>query len=79
MAAARRRPPDKNACRMEDDVDGERPEDGAARKVPLVAPSDARQRMSFPWPWGLVAIGVMALAWIGIYLMWNGMVFLFSL
>lgn len=64
---------------MEDDVDGERPEDGAARKVPLAAPSDARQRTPFPWPWGLVAVGIMALAWIGIYLLWNGVVFVFSL
>lgn len=60
-------------------MDGDRPEDGAARKVPLAAPSDTGQRAAFPWPWGLVAIGVMALAWVGIYLMWNGVVFLFSL
>lgn len=60
-------------------MDGDRPEDGAARKVPLAAPSDAGQRAAFPWPWGLVAIGVMALAWVGIYLVWNGVVFLFSL
>ena len=60
-------------------MDGDRPEDGAARKVPLAAPSDTGQRAAFPWPWGLVAIGVMALAWVGIYLMWNGAVFLFSL
>lgn len=60
-------------------MDGDRPEDGAARKVPLAAPSDAGQRAPFAWPWGLVAIGVMALAWVGIYLMWNGVVFLFSL
>lgn len=60
-------------------VDGERPEDGAARKVPLAGPSDAGQRAPFPWPWGLVAVGIMALAWVGVYLMWNGIVFLFSL
>lgn len=60
-------------------VDGDRPEDGTARKVPVVAPSEAGQRAPFPWPWGLVAIGVMALAWVGVYLIWNGIVFLFSL
>jgi hypothetical protein len=47
--------------------------------VPLVVPSEAGQRAPFAWPWGLVAIGIMALAWVGIYLMWNGVVFLFSL
>ncbi|RYD89558.1 MAG: hypothetical protein EOP50_17355 [Sphingobacteriales bacterium] len=60
-------------------VDGDRPEDGAARKAPLAAPSEASPRAPFPWPWGMVAIGVMALAWVGIYLVWNGVMFLFSL
>lgn len=60
-------------------VDGDRPEDGATGKAPLAVPSEAGQRMPFPWPWGLVAIGVMALAWVGIYLLWNGVVFLFGL
>lgn len=60
-------------------MDGERPEDGATPKAPLAAPSETVQRATFPWPWGLVAIGVMALAWVGIYLIWNGLVFLFGL
>ena len=56
-------------------MDGDRPDEGAARKAPLIAPLE---RAPFPWPWGLVAVGFMALAWIGIYLVWNGVVFLFS-
>ena len=59
-------------------MDGDRQEDGRAGKVPLVAPPAAGERSPFAWPWGLVAIGVMALAWVGIYLMWNGIVFLFA-
>lgn len=60
-------------------MDGKRPDDGAAQKAPLAAPSDAGQRSTFAWPWGLVAIGVMALAWVGIYLVWNGIMLFFSL
>lgn len=60
-------------------MNGERPKDGAARKVPLADPSEAGQRAPFPWPWGLVAIGIMAFAWVGLYLLWQGVVFLFSL
>ena len=56
-------------------MDGDRPDEGAARKVPLVTPLE---RAPFPWPWGIVAVGFMALAWIGVYLVWNGVVFLFS-
>jgi hypothetical protein len=60
-------------------VNAKRPEDSAAHKAPLTAPTDREQRTPFPWPWGLVAIGVMALGWVGIYLVWNGVVFLFNL
>ena len=60
-------------------MDGDRPDEGAARKAPLVAPVNSSERTPFPWPWGLVAIGVMALAWVGIYLLWNGVVFVFGL
>lgn len=60
-------------------VSGEGPDKGGARKAPLTAPPSATQRAPFPWPWGLVAIGVMGLAWIGIYLIWNGVVFVLGL
>ncbi len=63
----------------EDFVEGKRPEDGPAHKAPLMAPPAADARPSFAWPWGLVAIGIMALAWIGLYLLWNGVVFVFGL
>lgn len=59
-------------------MNGKRPEDGTAHKTPIV-PSGTEERTPFPWPWGLVAVGVMALAWVGIYLVWNGVVFLFNL
>jgi hypothetical protein len=60
-------------------VSGEGPDKGGARKAPLTAPPSATRRAPFPWPWGLVAIGVMGLAWIGIYLIWNGVVFVLGL
>ena len=55
-----------------------RPEDGQTRDVPLTESASLRERAPFPWPWGVVAIGIMALAWVGIYLLWNGIVFLFN-
>ncbi|MCP8884409.1 hypothetical protein NIM87_12895 [Devosia sp. XJ19-1] len=55
------------------------PDDGQARKAPLTAPPAAGTRAPFPWPWGLVAIGFMALAWVGIYLLWNGIVLVLGL
>lgn len=55
-----------------------RPDDGQLRDAPVTAAQQARKRPEFSWPWGLVAIGFMALAWVGIYLLWNGVVFLFS-
>lgn len=64
---------------MEDFVDGKGPEDGQARKAPLAAPPAARTRAPIKWPWGLVAIGIMALAWVGLYLLWNGIVFVLGL
>jgi hypothetical protein len=66
-------------CRGGIIVSGEGPDKGGARKAPLTAPPSATQRAPFPWPWGLVAIGVMGLAWIGIYLIWNGVVFVLGL
>jgi hypothetical protein len=44
----------------------------------MTAVPQGRARTEFPWPWGLVAIGVMAIAWVGVYLMWNGIAFLFN-
>jgi hypothetical protein len=61
-------------------VDGKRPEKGSAPKAPLAVPPGATvERAPFAWPWGLVAIGVMAVAWVGLYLLWNGVVFVFGL
>lgn len=37
------------------------------------------ERATFNWPWGVVALTVLALAWVGVYLLWNGVVFLFQL
>lgn len=56
-------------------MDNNGPDDGTAHKAPLAA----RDRTPFPWPWGLVAVGIMALAWVGIYLVWNGIVFLLGI
>ncbi|WEK05810.1 MAG: hypothetical protein P0Y65_06015 [Candidatus Devosia phytovorans] len=56
-------------------MDNNTPDNGAARKVPLAA----GQRSPFSWPWGLVAIGVMALAWVGLYLVWNGITFVLGM
>lgn len=56
-------------------VDGDRQDDSPAGKVPLAAPPATGERTPFPWPWGLVALGVMALAWVGVYLIWNGILF----
>jgi hypothetical protein len=37
------------------------------------------ERTSVKWPWGVIALGVLVLAWVGAYLVWNGVVFLFQL
>ena len=55
-----------------------RSEDGQLQNAPLTTAPQVRKRTELSWPWGLVAIGVMALAWVGIYLLWNGMMFLFN-
>jgi hypothetical protein len=59
-------------------VDGDRPESSRSGKVPMTGVPPVEERSTFPWPWGLVAVGVMALAWVGIYLLWNGITFLFT-
>jgi hypothetical protein len=59
-------------------VEPKGPDEGRLGKAPMAAVPQGRERTAFPWPWGLVAIGVMALAWVGIYLVWNGVVFLFN-
>ncbi|PXA98350.1 hypothetical protein DMC47_09030 [Nostoc sp. 3335mG] len=87
MAERLPRPQDPEVCQCskprtsgrEDTVDGDRPKDGAARKVPLGAPEATGERIPFAWPWGLVAMGVLALGWVGLYLVWNGIVFLSNL
>lgn len=37
------------------------------------------ERAAFAWPWGVVALLVLALGWVGAYLLWNGVIFLFQL
>ena len=59
-------------------MEPEGPDDGQVHKAPLTATPRVRERSSFAWPWGLVAIGVMALAWVGVYLLWNGILFLLN-
>ncbi|KKB75812.1 hypothetical protein VW35_18755 [Devosia soli] len=59
-------------------MNGDRPQKGSAQKAPIAGDTPS-ERTAFPWPWGLVAIGVMAIAWVGIYLIWQGAVFLFNL
>jgi len=55
-------------------------EKGVADKAGLPTPTVAAdQRAGFHWPWGIVALGIMAIAWVGVYLMWNGVIFLFQL
>ena len=55
------------------------PEKQIGEKAPLAVPPATERREPFPWPWGVIAVGVMALAWVGIYLIWNGIVFLLNL
>lgn len=59
-------------------MEGKRPEEGSAQKPPVLAAPATDARPAFAWPWGLVAIGFMALAWVGVYLLWNGLAFLFG-
>ena len=59
-------------------VEPKLPEDRRARDARLNGAPAVRGRATFAWPWGLVAIGVMALAWVGVYLLWNGFAFLFN-
>ena len=59
-------------------VEPKRPEDGQVQDVRLTKAPSAQERATLSWPWGLVAIGVMALAWVGIYLLWNGLAFVFN-
>ncbi|HTN62531.1 MAG TPA: hypothetical protein VL147_13430 [Devosia sp.] len=46
--------------------------DKTSRPLPVARPA-------FKWPWGVIAIGVLALGWVGVYLLWNGVVFLSQL
>lgn len=54
------------------------PDDGQVHDGRLTKSASAQERATLSWPWGLVAIGVMALAWVGIYLVWNGLAFLLN-
>ncbi|WP_375450183.1 hypothetical protein [uncultured Devosia sp.] len=42
------------------------------------AAPETRKDIWSRWPQGLVALTVIALGWVGIYLLWNGIVLLFS-
>jgi hypothetical protein len=46
--------------------------DKASKPLPV-------ERAAIHWPWGIIAVGVLALGWVGVYLLWNGFVFLFQL
>ena len=46
--------------------------DKAGQQLPVT-------RTAFNWPWGIIALAVLALGWVGAYLLWNGIVFLFHL
>jgi len=59
-------------------VEPKRSDDGHVQDARLTEPASLQGRAPFPWPWGLVAIGIMALAWVGIYLLWNGFAFLLN-
>jgi len=59
-------------------VESKRPDDGRGPDMGLTEAASLRGRAPFPWPWGLVAIGIMALAWVGVYLLWNGFAFLLN-
>jgi hypothetical protein len=52
-----------------------RPEEPVVRKAGEPVTAD---RPTFPWPWGVVALAVLALGWVGLYLLWNGVAFLFG-
>lgn len=47
--------------------------------APKAPPALPAERPAVRWPWGIIALAVIALGWVGIYLMWNGLVFLFQL
>lgn len=38
-----------------------------------------RRNLWSRWPWGATALAVILAGWVGIYLLWNGVVFLFTL
>ena len=59
-------------------VEPKLPDDGQVQDVRLSKAPSARESATLSWPWGLVAIGVMALAWVGIYLLWHGLALLFN-
>ncbi|KKB12932.1 hypothetical protein VE25_04615 [Devosia geojensis] len=46
----------------------------------LHAPNlDDRKTIWSRWPWGVTALAVIVAGWAGVYLLWNGIVFLFTL
>lgn len=47
--------------------------------VPKTASSLPTEHQAIRWPWGIVALLVLAMGWVGVYLLWNGVVFLFQL
>lgn len=59
-------------------VEPKLPDDSQVQNVRMTKATSAGDRATLSWPWGLVAVGVMALAWVGIYLLWNGLAFLLN-
>ena len=54
---------------MQKDGSDEPVVDKAGKPLPV-------ERAAIHWPWGVIAVGVLALGWVGVYLLWNGFVFL---
>jgi len=61
---------------MEERMRKNRLDEQFATKAPSALPAE---RSAVRWPWGVVALAVIALGWVGVYLLWNGVVFLTQL
>ena len=60
----------------EDQMRKDGPEEPVVDKAGQPLPMEGA---AFKWPWGIIALAVLALAWVGAYLLWNGVVLLFQL
>lgn len=50
---------------------------GAAENGVGTPVANLRGQIWSRWPTGITALAVIALAWVGVYLLWNGIVFVF--